>query len=259
MVTADTFTTIISTLVEAKVQPYKQLAAGEWQTPKGVLFDFASALEKAISDRKMWEAVARVVLAQVQAGEVLVASSHADVQTLLDDTHLYGTWRQNTGNYIYPVFTSISGNKSDRTTERAITTTTKNLGDCRVQTQVTLASQQTFGATEEHTVRAILSRAGFSGKYVEEMLAIQGKGDNKQFVRFFVPLGAKLTTNNPSVTSRQTVDGTEFAFYLTTPFGGTVASKTLTYEAQTQTCTTKEPTIYHQPGLRPFVNPSSIK
>ncbi|MEI6710962.1 MAG: hypothetical protein WCK88_01610 [bacterium] len=49
-----------------------------------------------------------------------MASPREDIQQAINSMNLFDTWKNATGDFIYPIFTSISKNKSDRIMTRNI-------------------------------------------------------------------------------------------------------------------------------------------
>ena len=66
---------------------------------------------------KMTEALA-ILAEHIFHGEVVAGSPRPEVQKALDEVGIFDRWKQANDDFIYPLFTSISKNKSDRFMER---------------------------------------------------------------------------------------------------------------------------------------------
>ncbi len=79
-------------------------------------------------------------------------------------------------NWVYPVLTSLSGNKSDRWIERDYTAETTKIGVCRYMNKLTFAHRHTYIQSDDALIRSYLATIGVGDKAsIEKMLAIQGK------------------------------------------------------------------------------------
>lgn len=59
-----------------------------------------------------------IFLSHILSGEIAIGSKHTDIQAAIDDLGIFDTWQTQTRDWVYPIFTSISKNKSDRFMER---------------------------------------------------------------------------------------------------------------------------------------------
>jgi Protein of unknown function (DUF4012) len=114
----DNISLVLSMLVEAKekITPI----------PKGVITVLGDTLlDKLIEKNKTLE-VAKILWENLEQGEILMASPHPEIQRALDDMQLFDVWKNSEKDFIYPIFTSISKNKSDRIMTRNITIDSRN-------------------------------------------------------------------------------------------------------------------------------------
>ena len=157
-------------------------------------------------------------------------------------------------NWAYPVFTSLSGNKSDRFIERTYVAETSKLSACAVLNSVTFTHKHTFKKENEDEIRSYLDMIGEDdANFRNRILTIEGKWKNVNYVRLLVPIATALTGSTAWIDMTATSDYREFAFTLETPIGGTT-SKNITYITQVPGCKkTESLSWYRQPGLK-YVN-----
>lgn len=191
---ANTFSTVLSTLVEAKVVPYMRTGVDVFQTPKSVLFSFMDDFLHALAVKKDISGYSDVMAKAFKNAEILMASQNTDVQGFIDGLHITDNWKNDTGNWAYPLFTSLSGNKSDRYVHRTFTINSTTLTGCTVQNTFTLASTHTFNSTDEAQLNSVLARHSVAPQTWQNLVQIQWWYTNKQFVRLVVPANAELLT-----------------------------------------------------------------
>lgn len=151
------------------------------------------------------------------------------------------------GNFAYPVFTSISGNKSDRYAYRNFEMKSEPMEGCRVLNRFKMETEHRMTTDEKERVRGLLYDLGIPPEEHERQIFIQGNGDNRQFVRVYVPKGSKLSGKPPI---QITVDDasseyTVFAFYTSTRPGEKTAAF-FDYVSEPANCS-KKPDFYAQP------------
>ncbi len=79
-------------------------------------------------------------------------------------------------NWAYPVFTSLSGNKSDRFIERTYVAETSKLSACAVLNSVTFTHKHTFKKENEDEIRSYLDMIGEDdANFRNRILTIEGK------------------------------------------------------------------------------------
>lgn len=117
------FSRIVSTLVEARVFPYKKLDTGNaYQSPKEFLFRFMEVFAKQLTEKRDIFGYVKIFVDHFQRHEILIASKNTDTQAFLEQLGTRESWQSDQGNFIYPIFTSLSANKSDRYMKRTLTT-----------------------------------------------------------------------------------------------------------------------------------------
>ena len=119
------FSRVVSTLVEARVFPYKKLDTGHtYQSPKEFLFRFMEAFGRELAEKRDIFGYLNIFLDHFQRHEILIASKDSETQTFLEKLGTREAWQEDQGNFLYPIFTSLSANKSDRYMERTLTVKT---------------------------------------------------------------------------------------------------------------------------------------
>ena len=245
--TSENFSVLMSTLVEAR--------HGQEITAKDSLFRFIRAFVQRIHETRSYDTVLDVLERSVRDGEILFASRNESIDSFLAQYRKKNPWEISgisQKNWIYPVITSVSGNKSDRFITRKYTADTTVLPNCIYENKITLSHKHVYTAQDESMVRGYLDLIGITDKTTrEKMTFIQGKGKNRAFIRLFVPPGSVLTGSTVWVESIITDTATEFSFFLDTDVG-TESSKTLRYITQIPECNTSSSGVewYRQPGIR---------
>ena len=150
--TADNFSLLMSVLVENKFAREK--------TPKDILFQFIDAFGKQAVQSKKIPEITHVLFDAWNRGEILVASRDSEVQAFLTSIQSPLPWNTNTPNWIYPVFTSVSGNKSDRYIDRNITTRTQHIQGCTYENTVTLTLKHNYDDADRTLLENIMDTFG---------------------------------------------------------------------------------------------------
>ncbi len=193
---------------------------------------------------KMTEALA-ILAEHIFHGEVVAGSPRPEVQKALDEVGIFDRWKQANDDFIYPLFTSISKNKSDRLMER--TFTIDHTSPC--DRTVTLTQKHWFDLTERTRVTRLAHDLGLDDK-IPTLLPVQGGGDNIQYLRFILPPGTQMLSPAKSGFSlfENTALYTTIHGYETTK-PGTVSTLTISYRLTGEYCTDKTE-FFKQPGLR---------
>ena len=180
------FSILMSMLVENKFAKEK--------TPKDILFRFVDAFVHKVFESKKIEEIADIIENNWRRGEIVMASRNEKVQDFLTLLQNPLPWKSNEKNWIYPIFTSISGNKSDRYISRTIETKTKNLENCRYETTATLTHEHLHSQSDAEILENFMQTFELKDETEQEkMRFIQGAGQNKSFVRLYLPKGAILS------------------------------------------------------------------
>lgn len=228
---------VLSMLVEAKEKIHG--------IPKSVISVLGDTLLDIIIERQKTMSLAKVLWKNLEHGEILFASPRPEVQTALDDLHLFDTWKTSETDFIYPIFTSISKNKSDRIMQRTLTLDTSNA--C-IRT-VTLNQKHGWDIPTESRIKKMAFDLSLADR-LPVLLPIQGSGDNKQYIRFILPAGSTLESGGKTTlkTLETSDEQTILGGYITTRTGGS-SSLTFTYRVPQHLCNT-ETQFFKQAGLK---------
>ena len=269
---SENFSPLMSTLVEARHEAENN--------PKDILFRFIGALAGKIHDSRQYDTVYDVIERSFRNGEILIASRDSQTDTFLAKFRKNIPWvctpvsseqwtpsnevqikqqitnnKQQNGcspNWIYPILTSVSGNKSDRFMKRLYTSELSPIGSCRVLNKLTFTHTQGYSEKDTLLHTSYLDMIGLTDKGErEKMLYIQWNGKNRTYMRIYVPKGSTLTGSSLWIESVEKPEATVFTWIQETPVGAS-SSKTLRYELTLPNCDGKIPETewYRQPWLR---------
>jgi len=118
--------------------------------------------------------------------DIMLYSFHPAEEDFLDALGISGNidYTQ-TLDFDYPVYTSLSGNKSDRYMQRLYTKKVQyDATTCRIHTSFTLSQRHTFHAQDKTRIENEVSEFGIEDP---DVLQIQGDAPNKQFIRVLIP------------------------------------------------------------------------
>ncbi len=178
------FSLLMSLLVENKFA--KEL------TPKDILFEFMEAFAKKSVESRKFHEIADTLWSAWDRGEILLASRDDQVERFIQRVTKPLPWQCDGDdcpkNWIYPIFTSVSGNKSDRYMDRTIEVETQRLEQCTYENTVHLTHTNTYGQEDRDLLKNYMDTVGITdGAEREKLRFIQGDGQNRNFVRFFLP------------------------------------------------------------------------
>ncbi len=230
-------TLILSMLVEGK----KTL---EW-TPKWTVKLLADALIVEIQKQHKEQEAAFLLASHIYNGEFIAGSVRTDIQTALDSLGIFDRWKGKKSDWIYPLFTSISRNKSDRLMER--TFEINRTSTC--ERVLTLRQKHWFDLIEAARIKSLAKELWLEDK-LTSLLPIQGWGDNVQYLRFILPPGTQLLpqSNKAFSIAETSTEFTTIQGYETTK-PGTTKSINLHYMLPSWYCS-EETKFYKQPWLR---------
>lgn len=258
--THENFSALMSTLVETQY--------GRENHAKDILFQFISAFTEKINSTKSYMAVIDTLSEEWKNGEILFASrdqwTDAFIakyrkklpwechQRIEGESELVDSGIPCSPNWIYPVFTSVSGNKSDRYINRTYRATTTKILGCKYENLLTITNTHTFWKNNLTTIQSYLDSLWIiETEERQKFLFIQWNAKNKAFVRLYTPLGSELSLTWSDIKSEDSEHATVFSFLLETPPGSST-SKTIRYTTNVPNCQNYTGNIdwYVQPWLR---------
>jgi len=245
-INSSNFSLIMSLLVEAKVSQKTTM----W-TPKKILFDFMEELKEIIKERNISDIeIMKPLLKDIQNRELVFYNFNEKERILLEQFSIFNKinyWESL--DFSYPVFTSISWNKSDRYIKTSFTKKITSWKWCSYITELKVNLEHTFTKKEESKIKNLISKYNIE-KDIEKLLYIQWLWENKQFVRVIIPKDAILYNNNVWVNYYKerwkSVD-----FFLNTGIWKK-SEFILKYKLENKECNTYDYKHYKQPWLRKY-------
>ena len=180
------FSAVMSTMVESKISKIWTLGS-----PKQVLFDFQQEFFTQIQKQQAYADILFLGIQAINSWDLIVTSFEEKEQQILDI--LWVTWKKDyfsTLDFSYPVFTSLSWNKSDRYMETSYIKSVENLDSCRLSTTLQIKRKHTFNKQDETYILWLIDKFKIEEK--EKILKIQWKWQNHQFVRVILPKTAQV-------------------------------------------------------------------
>lgn len=243
-ITDENFSRIISTLVEAKVSKVWTL----W-TPKQILFDFAESFYKQMKDNNDYIPYAKVIFNNLNSRDIIIYSFHSDENSLLWKLGL--NWEiafHKSLDFAYPVFTSISWNKSDRYIKTQFNKTTEEIWKCSYQTNLEIIRKHQYNNLEEEKIDILLDKHNIQDK--EHIRYIQWKWDNYQFVRIFLPKNAVIEPELGLIIQEESRYKIA-EFYIKTRLYETTKNN-IKYTINKPNCKWYSYKLYKQPGIKAY-------
>lgn len=241
------FSLLMSTLVENK---YAKI-----NTPKDILFQFGSALIKKIQEKNVPLELLDIASRYLEDGEILFASRDSEIDTFLDAYKRKLPWQLSEPNWIYPLWTSVSGNKSDRYIARTYQANTHKVNECVYENTITLWTKHAYTKADSLELQSYFQTFAITDSTERAKLDfIQWNGKNRAYVRVFVPLGATLVWTGRDITTTNNDNATVFSTLIETPVGSTT-SKSWKYTLNVPNCIDYNGKISwtRQPGLREVI------
>ncbi|QQR84295.1 DUF4012 domain-containing protein [Candidatus Peregrinibacteria bacterium] len=245
-ITAENFNDIMSFYIESK-QPYTT-------TPKQILIDFIPLFEQRVRSIDNKLALAPDLLALIQAGHIQMYSTYESVQTVLEEWGLAGRMIQAEPDmdFLAMISTSVSGNKSD-----AFIKTDLN-HETELQPSGVFTDKLTITKTHEWSEAAFTpwkkwaDRLGTGELDLNTLKFIHGAGDNRDFLRIYVPKGSVLLAADgiemAEVKTAEALNYTVFE-WLYQVKAGSQKSVTLTYQLPFESDNQRYRFLaYHQAG-----------
>ena len=238
------FSLLMSTLVEWEY--------GRANTPKDILFQFVSAFVLKIRDKNAVPEFFDIFNKYLKNGEILFASRDPEIDAFLANYRKKLPWELSSPNWVYPVWTSVSGNKSDRYISRIYQAETSKIDECKYENTITLTTTHTLKKSDQDNLDSYFQEFGISDPDEKAKLDfIQWNGKNRSYVRVYVPLGASIIGAGSDIKTVSNEYATVFSLLIETPVG-TTSSKSWKYALDIPNCIHYNNQIDWtiQPGLR---------
>jgi hypothetical protein len=240
-ITDENFSRVISTLVEAKVSKVWTL----W-TPKQILFDFAEGFYKQMKENNDYVPFAKVIFNHLNSRDIIIYSFHSEENSLL--WKLWLNWElafHKTLDFSYPVFTSLSWNKSDRYIKTQFNKTTEEIWKCSYKTNLEIIRKHQYNNIEEKKIDDLLNKYNIKDK--NHIRYIQWKWDNYQYVRVYLPKNAVIEPQLGLIIKNETRYKIAEFFIKTRLYETT--TNTLNYTINKPNCNWYSYKLYKQPGI----------
>ncbi|MBS9775317.1 DUF4012 domain-containing protein [Candidatus Gracilibacteria bacterium] len=237
------FSEIISTLTEAEVT-----RQGKNSTPKQGLFNFAGEFYAKLLAEKRYVDYLNILIKDIQKRDIVVYSFHPQENSLLWKLGVNGTLDYNKYvDFNYPVYTSIGGNKSDRYIRYDYEKQIQKLDSCTYQTNLKIYNEHHFAKEDEIRLDNFLKKYEQTGKPKEDIKNIQGKGENKAFLRVLIPLNAVVQAQRGQIVVTKK-DYKIVELFTKTP-AGKKSNYSITYNIFNPKCKEYTYKFYKQPGI----------
>ena len=236
----ENFSQMMSLVVEAKI--FKWWTLG---TPKQVLFDFIELFIDELVDQGRYFDYLQAVIHDVESRDIMMWSFKESQNAFLTDMWLNGKIDYNqTLDLIYPSFTSLSGNKSDRYMMRRYNHIVRSWSSCSYEIETEILSQHQMTQSDIQSIQSTIDTYELDDP---NLLEIQGAARNRQFVRIILPSWAKVAPREDfeivDYWARKWIE-----FFLDTPLGET-SFYSFQYALQNPDCQDYNYMFYKQPGI----------
>lgn len=244
-ITYKNFSTVMSILVENKF--------AKVISPKDILFKFSDKLEKKLISKKDYFGYFEILINNIISWDIVVWSRDKEIANYISLLWIDEKWLKDKWNWLYPVFTSIWWNKSDRYMSRDFRVISQDIWNCQVVNNFSLNSKHWFNENTRIEINKIFDDLKITDlQERNRLIAIQWSTENRQFVRILVPKWSIIKNtywNNINIDDSNP-KYTFFKFYLNTPVW---LSKKIEfdYSLKIPNCQPK-PIFYKQPGLNNY-------
>lgn len=241
-ITADNFSLIMSTLVENKFMKVI--------SPKDILFKFSENLEKKLLSKKDYFWYFDIFMNNLYAWEIVIASRDTEIQKFIESQDFSEKWLKDNWNWLYPVFTSISWNKSDRYMNRDFKLISVNKWNCEIVNTFYLDSKHNYSDKTKEEIRDVFDKLKITDNLEKDrLISIEWAWENRQFLRILTPKWSNIIDANWQNVIQDDSDPryTFFKTYIKTDVGR-INNFSFTYSSKPKNCLAK-PIFYKQPWL----------
>jgi hypothetical protein len=128
----------------------------------------ADALLYEIQKQDKEKQAALIFISHIYNGEFVAGSRSPEIQNALDSLGIFDRWQWKKGDWVYPLFTSISRNKSDRLMERTFEIDHTS----RCERTLTLRQKHWFDLIEAARIKSLAYELGL-GEKLDTLMPIQ--------------------------------------------------------------------------------------
>lgn len=237
------FSEIMSLLVESK--KFKSWTI--W-SPKQILFDFIEEFKAKLIKDWNYLAYLKIILDNVSKREVMVYSFSPKENELL--TNLDLNWRidyNSSLDFAYPVYTSISWNKSDRYLNRIYKKEIIKNKDCSIDTSLQVSINHNLTLDDEANLKEMIKKYEIK---TPNIMQIQWMWNNLEYIKVLLPKSA-IIKKDKSYKIEETPQAKAVTFYIKTKRFET-KSVTINYKLQNSECKEYSFNLYKQPWVRKY-------
>ena len=245
-VNSQNFSTIMSLLVESKLSQ-----KGTTWTPKQILFDFMKEFQDILKQKNISQTqIIKILTQDIQNRDITLYSFNKQERALMKSLSLYNPINYSSSlDFSYPVFTSISWNKSDRYIKHSYTKNITKWTQCSFHTTLTLQNEHTYTKNDKSNLEKLITKYWIK-EDINKLHFIQWNWLSKHYVRVIIPKEAKIINKNVTVIDYkdrwQSVN-----FYMNTPVWETSTFK-LEYYLPNKQCKTYSYKFYKQPWIQKY-------
>ena len=247
-VNSKNFSLLMSSLVEAK-----KSKVGTLWTPKKVLFDFIEEFKNKIKSEKISKfKILKILLKDIEKREIKFYLFDKKERELLKNISLYNPINYNkTLDFNYPVFTSISWNKSDRYIAISYKKIVKKTKNCDFDTSFEINLKHNFNKKEENKILNIFNKFWIKDTS-SKLLNIQWKWENRQYIRVILPKNIILKNKKDFISIKNyNKNEKSVAFFLNTKPWEKSSFK-INYILKNTNCELYNYELYKQPGIKKY-------
>jgi len=151
-ITSENFSEIMSLLVEAKT-----FKSGTLGTPKQILFDFMEVFSQKLIGQAEYFNYIQSFIHDVESRDIMMWSFHENENNFLKTIGLRGDIEYDTSfDFTYPVYTSLSGNKSDRYMKRSYTQKVTSGEQCSYDIDLQIQSTHDMGKKKRDNIESLI-------------------------------------------------------------------------------------------------------
>jgi len=187
-------------------------------TPKQLLIDFIPVLKDKLLSLKDFSKLGGIISYLINGRHIQVYSADEGIESLAKNFHLDGGIIASSPNidYLAIVTTAIGGNKSDAYIKTDITHSTEIGPMGELSDNLSIKKTHTWKESDFENWKKLIDEYGIGEVNEYTLRYIQGEGDNKDYMRVYVPKGSKLISiegvDIKDLTTSVDLDYTVFAF-----------------------------------------------
>lgn len=237
------FSAIMSLLVESK--KFKNWSIG---TPKQILFDFIEEFKARLIKDWNYLSYFKIISDNIIKREIVVYSFSSKENQLLQDLDINWNIDYNSSlDFSYPVYTSISWNKSDRYMARKYEKNIKENKDCSIDTSLKISLSHNLTLDNEAELKDLIKKYEIKTPWT---MYIQWTWRNRQYVRVLLPKNA-IIKENKIYKIEETPTVKYVNFYMQTERFQT-KSVTINYTLPNKKCKKYSFNLYKQAWVRKY-------